>query len=259
MSKNEDLFHHFRVDEKMQVERSLDWIARAESRYESVLTPFLNPREQQILDMLVRRSQDLSVTFDGGYAEAERCRARIAPQYIDEEDFELAFLMVSSLATAGELKHPDVLGSLLGLGMKRDKVGDLLSHREGCQMIVDRDMADYIRLQLSRVGKSTVRIHEIDRNQITAPIQETINMSISVASLRLDAVASDAFRITRSKVVTLIKNGRCQINWKTSENPAEPVKEGDILSLRGAGRAKVGEIQGRSKKGRLLVSLTRYK
>ncbi|SDW04845.1 RNA-binding protein YlmH, contains S4-like domain [Marininema mesophilum] len=259
MSMEDELFHHFRPDERMFVERVLDWTSRAEERYQSVLTPFLNPREQRIVDMLVRRSPDLHVTFDGGFSNAERRRARIAPQYMDEEDFGLAFFMVSSLSPDGKLKHPDVLGSLLGLGMKRDKIGDLLSHADGYQIIIASDMADYIPLQLTHVGKLTIRISEMDRNQLISPIIETTEMSISVVSMRLDAVASDAFRISRSKVVTLIKNGRCQVNWKTTENPAEPVKEGDVLSLRGSGRTKVGEIQGRSKKGRLLVSLIRYK
>ncbi|MFC4076516.1 YlmH family RNA-binding protein [Salinithrix halophila] len=258
MTRKEDLFHHFRPDERMFVERVLDWSIGAEKRYQSVLTPFLNPREQRITDMLVRRAPDLSVTFDGGFSGAERCRARINPPYVVEEEYGLVFFMLEPAQSDIDMKHPDVLGTLLGLGMKRDKIGDIVPVEGGCQVVAAGEMSDYIRLQLTRVGRVPVRVSTIRREDLTPPIQETEDQSISVSSLRLDAVASDAFRIARSKVVPLIRNGRCQINWKITENPAAPLQEGDILSLRGFGRVQVGEILGQTKKGRLLVNLIRY-
>ncbi|PTX51946.1 RNA-binding protein YlmH [Melghirimyces profundicolus] len=258
MLRKEDLFRHFRPDERMFVERVLDWVGQAEERYRPTLTPFLNPREQTISKMLVRRAPDLEITFDGGYSDAERKRAWILPPFIKEEDHRLTCLELEPADTSSKLKHPDVLGSLLGLGLKREVIGDILSPGPGCQIVVASEIAAFIRSQLNRVGRVSVHVKEIPKSHLRPPEQTTQSITASVASLRLDAVASEAFRLSRRKAATLIKSGKCRVNWKPTENPAEPVGEGDMISLRGHGRARVDETLGETRKNRLLIRLIRY-
>ncbi|OYD06636.1 RNA-binding protein [Paludifilum halophilum] len=257
MARKEDLFHHFRPEERMLVERVLDWADRAERDYRPVFTPFLNPREQKITEVLVRRAPELSVSFDGGFSGAERCRGRIEPPFFqpEGEGYGLAFLEVKAHTS---LSHPDVLGSLLGLGVKREKIGDILSVKTGCQLVITEEMADFVRTQLVRVGKVSVRVEEISKNEILASNPPVKSVTVSVASLRVDAVASDVFRLSRTKATSLIRQGKCHINWKVTENPAEQVARGDVISLRGYGRARVGEMLGTSKKGRFLLNMMRY-
>lgn len=258
MVRKEDLFRHFRSDERPFVERVLDWTEQVERRSRPVLTPFLNPREQTITDMLVKRAPELGVTFDGGFFDAERKRARIFPPWKEEGDNGLSYLELESVDRSSPLKHPDVLGSLLGLGVKREVIGDLLPRETHCQVIIAGEILDYIRMQLNRVGRIPVRMTEIKREEIRPPQQETEVVTVSVASLRVDALVAEAFRLSRAKATPLIKNGRCHINWKTTENPAEPVREGDMISLRGQGRVRVGEILGETKKGRHRIQLIRF-
>src|SRR5690606_37180841 len=122
MTRKDDRLRHFRPDERMFAERVLDWADQANRQYRSVLTPFLNPREQTIAGILVRSVPDLNAFFDGGFQEAERKRGRIVPPYVTEGDHGLTFLSLEPADRISQLKHPDVLGSLLGLGIKREVV-----------------------------------------------------------------------------------------------------------------------------------------
>lgn len=242
----------------MLAERVLDWIAQAEERYQSVLTPFLNPREQRVAQMLTNRFPDLSLTADGGYEGAERRRLRINPPYVEEVDHGLVILALEPAERHRDLHHRDVLGSLLGLGLKRDKLGDILPLPGGCQVIAAAELEDFIRSQLQRVGRHPVTVALIDRRKLIIPHIPTQTSSVSVASKRLDAVLAEGFRLSRSRASALIKSGQVHMNWKITENPAEVVAEGDMLSLRGFGRIQVGEKLGVSKKGRYLLNLIRY-
>ncbi|PTM59206.1 RNA-binding protein [Desmospora activa] len=254
----EEWFHHFRPEEKVLAERVLDWSILAEERYQSVLTPFLNPREQRVAQMLINRHSDLAITTDGGYEGAERQRMRINPPYVEDADHGLIYLDLEPAERDRDLRHPDVLGSLLGLGLKRDKLGDILPLQGRCQVIVAVELGDFIVSQLQRIGRHSVTVNRIDRGELTIPTISTETASVSVASLRLDAVLAEGFRLSRSRASAIIKNGQAQINWKSTENPAETVAEGDMISLRGFGRIQVWEKLGVSKKGRFLLNLIRY-
>jgi RNA-binding protein YlmH len=258
--KREALFAHFRPEERPFAERVLDWIYRAAEKYQPVQTPFLDPRQQFIVRSLVNREPDIGVWSDGGYEGAERGRMWVLPAHFppDELPSGLAFLAIRPLS-GRELKHPDVLGSLLGLGIKREKLGDLLLHPDGCHTVVADELANFIRLQLNRVGRETVSVEEISREDLVIPERDAIVQSITVASLRVDAVCAEGFRLSRSKASQLIKSGKCKVNWKVVDNPAETVAEQDMISLRGFGRLLVGKIDGRTKKGRYWVEVLKMR
>ncbi|GGE22417.1 putative RNA-binding protein YlmH [Marinithermofilum abyssi] len=259
MAAKEALFTHFRPEERILAEKVLDWMEWTSRRYQPYLTFFLNPRERVIVESLIRRDPDLGLCFDGGYEHAERCRGLILPPYMEAEPeaFELSFLHLES-ANQKELQHSDVLGSLLGLGIKREKVGDILPHEQGCHVVLGREMADFVRSQLDRVGRTSVLVREISRSELIVPDQPLEGKRVTVASLRVDAVASEGFSLSRSKAVALIKSGKCKVNWKVEENPAAQVETGDVISLRGFGRLFVGDLCGTTKKGRQWVEIKKY-
>lgn len=251
------MFAHFRPEERSFAERVLDWVSRALEKYQPAQTPFLDPRQQFIVKSLVNREQDIGMWSDGGYQGAERCRMWVLPPHFstDELPSGLAFLAIRPLS-GRELKHPDVLGSLLGLGIKREKLGDLLLHADGCHAVVAEELADYVRLQLNRVGRETVTVEEIGREDLVIPQRRVITRSISVPSLRVDAVCAEGFRLSRTKAAQWIKGGNCKVNWKVIDNPSESIAEQDMISLRGFGRLHVGKIEGRTKKGRYRLEIS---
>jgi RNA-binding protein YlmH len=256
---HENILMHFRPDERPFVLRCLDWAERASNRNQMVLTPFLDPREQTILETIVRRHPDLVFFADGGAADSERRRAVIAPDYYapDEHMSGLAFFRLES-ASGKRLEHPDVLGALLGLGIKREKTGDIYPHADGADIVVAEEMEEYVRMHVGQVGRERVNIIKISREELTPPEQAYAVRSISVASLRVDAVVAESCRISRTKASLLVKNGKCKVNWKLVDQPDYPVEAGDLLSVRGIGRIRVESIDGTSKKGRFWIKIVSF-
>jgi RNA-binding protein YlmH len=251
------IYDHFSADEKPFVDRAMEWIERSAEQHELKRTDFLDPRQAQIVESLANRNGDVALRLDGGYPLAERVRALIAPDYrnLDDEPIGLSVLAVSAAGSSlAELDHGDFLGALLGLGIKRDRIGDIHVQEHICHIVVLDEIADYLNIHLRQVHRASVLTDVLPLQQL----QPVTPMSLSVASMRLDGIASDVYRISRSKIVDPIRAGRCRVNWRTEEDPSEPLKTGDVISFKGLGRFKVLEVDGVTKKGRVRVRIGKF-
>lgn len=257
----EAIYNHFHPEEKPFVDRALEWVERSASQHQLKRTDFLDPRQAQIVTMLANRNPDVALRLDGGYEAAERKRALIAPDYrnLDDEPIGIAVLEARPIgATYQELDHGDFLGALLGLGIKRDRIGDIHVHDTFAHIIVTDEMADYLNIHLRQVHRLNVLTDVLPLDQLRAVATKLEEISLTVASMRLDGIASDVYRISRSKIVDPIRAGRCRVNWKTEEDPSEQLKEGDVVSFKGLGRFKVIEVDGVTKKGRIRVKIGKF-
>ncbi|WP_068616391.1 YlmH family RNA-binding protein [Paenibacillus tuaregi] len=256
-----EIYAHFRPEERMFVDRAWEWVVGAGDYHEVKLTDFLDPRQIFILDSLARRHPDVTVRLDGGYEGAERVRALVAPDYRDlsTESMKLKVLAISSLdQKLDSLEHGDYMGALLSLGLKRDKIGDIHVLEDGCNVIVAEETAEYLSTHLRQVHRVNVYTEIKDLDQLRIAAQKLEPLDLTVASLRLDGIVSDAFRLSRSKVLIPIKAGRCRVNWRTEEDPSKPLQEGDVVSLQGFGRFKILELDGVTKKGRYRVKIGKF-
>ncbi|NEN83343.1 RNA-binding protein [Paenibacillus elgii] len=256
----EQLYAHFHPDEHRFVDKAAEWVERAE-QHTVKLTDFLDPRQIFILTTLANRNPDVHVRFDGGHPGAERKRALVAPDYrvLDDEEMGISLIEITSEdEKLKELDHGDFMGAILGLGIKRDKIGDIYVREDGCHFLVASEIADYIRLNLSQVHRLHVRTEQLPLNKLKATETKLDEMFLSVASLRLDGIVSDVYRLSRAKVLVPIKAGRCKVNWKQEEDPSKPLKQGDVVSLQGFGRFKVLEVEGVTKKGRYRLKIGKY-
>ncbi len=258
MMGKKNILMHFRPEEHLFVERSLDYVEHASLKNRLVVTSFLDPREVAILASIVQRDPNLVFLTDGGYEQAERKRALIAPDYYVENpglfNFNISFLRLESAEVKG-LEHRDVLGAVLGLGIKRNKLGDIIPHNKGSDMIVASELEDYLYFNIGQVGRHRVSIRKITRPELALPKQNIKIRTASVASMRVDAVLAEGYRVSRTKASSLIKNGKCKVNWKLVDRPDYLVAPGDLISLRGFGRMVVEGIEGHSKKGRIWIKL----
>lgn len=255
------IYMHFHPDEHRFVDRAQEWIEDAAARHKIRLTDFLDPRQAHIVMTLANRNGDVTLRLDGGYAEAERRRALIAPDYIqpDDADMEIRVLSVTSAdARTDALDHGDYMGAILGLGIKRDKIGDIHVLEQGCHCLVTEDIATFLHLHLQQVHRLKVMTEVIPLHALQTSESQLQEMTVSVASLRLDGIVGDVFRLSRAKALIPIKAGRLRVNWKVEEDPSKQLKEGDIVSLQGFGRFRVVELQGESKSGRLRLRIAKY-
>jgi len=250
------------IEDKLLISKVIDKALKAEREYTVTYTNFLDPRQKALIKKHLIGELDVKSEFNGGYSGAEREVAIFAPEFLslDDESFYSDILKAVSVKTAGDsgLTHRDFLGSLMGLGIKREKIGDIIVNEDTCKIVVLNEIAEYIALNLDKVGKVKVKAEITDISNVSTPNAKFKEINTTVASLRLDAITSAGFGISRTKALDYIKGEKVSINWETVSSPAKEVKEGDIISFKGKGRAVLEKIGSETKKGRITVTLKKY-
>lgn len=256
-----NIYQHFRPEEREFIDQVINWKDYVEQSYAPKLTDFLDPREQQILATVIGKHPDVKWELFGGAQGTERKRALLFPDYVQasQEDFQIKLFGIEYPKKFITIEHRQVLGSLMSLGLKRGKYGDILIDGDNVQFFAAAEIADYIRLQLESVGRASISLTELDIGQAAAIAEEWHEMNATVSSLRLDTVMSSLFNLSRQKSQLLIQHGHVKVNWTAIENSAFECGEGDVISARGYGRAKIITIEGKTKKDKYRVIAGRKK
>ncbi|WP_273125403.1 RNA-binding protein [Metabacillus sp. HB246100] len=255
------IYQHFRQDERHFIDQVIEWKELVLSQYTPKLTDFLDPREQEIVASVIGENLDVKVAFFGGIEETERKRACIYPDYYEptNEDFNLTLFEISYASKFVTIEHRHVLGSLMGLGLKRAKFGDILFREESIQFICASEIADFISMNFQEIGRSKIHIKEKPLHEMIAHKEEVVEQITTVSSLRLDVVAAAIYNLSRQKIQPLIINEVVKVNWKVVDSVSFECREGDTLSVRGYGRSKLIRIEGKTKKDRFKIVIEKQK
>ncbi|XP_062090457.1 uncharacterized protein LOC133796808 isoform X2 [Humulus lupulus] len=242
-----------------EVKHILEMARRASSRREVVHTNFLTPPVMKESMLALENLADVEAIAQGGYPQAERCRISIGqPELLTSDPDIVAALSITGNFGFQSYSHGDFLGSILGTGISRDRLGDILLQGErGAQIIIDPELVDFLISALDKVGRVPVSCTKIPLEAIEYEPPSTKSFKTIEASLRLDALASAGFKMSRSKLVDLISNGDVRVNWSPNTKNGTTLKTGDVVSVSGKGRLKIGEINS-TKKGKFAVELIRY-
>ncbi len=225
-------------------------------------TSFMDSRQRALGNRLIK-DMGFKGVMHGGYEEAERALCLFLPDYMEEvSQEELPLIVLSAKPISAKfsksLSHRDCLGALMGLGIKREMVGDLLIHEEECQIIVLEEMASYINDNLTQISSVQVSTAFIGLTELRRPETRCQNISATVASLRLDAVMAEGFRLSRGEAQRFIEAGRVSLCHMECTKPDKSVDEGDLITVRGLGRVRLKEVGGNSRKNRIFISLERF-
>ncbi|WP_312192542.1 YlmH/Sll1252 family protein [Exiguobacterium sp.] len=245
------VYDHYRGSEREFVDSVLNWIDHVEATYTFKLTDFLDPREQQITQELV--GSKCALFFEGGFEGAERKRAILAPDYYEynADDFDISIYRIHYPTKFVELSHRQVTGTLMNVGLKRAKFGDVII-QDQVQFAVADEVATYIEANVERAGKTKIRLSRVDaEDRLKVKEQEWEETLGFVSSLRFDTVVSEILGFSRQKAHTLIKQGESKVNYKVVDDVSFMLEEGDLLSLRGTGRVKLIAILGSTKRDRI--------
>lgn len=264
MNKRELLDKYARDGEqRLLLARVLDQQQRAQQRGIPTHTGFLSPAEQaQSADLLMAAAPGQGVLF-GGYPDAERKLWAFLPDWLEEEtwregeDCPLCALEVRAPEMAS-LTHRDYLGSLMGLGLTREKIGDILLTETGAQVLVLRETLPILLSQWEKAGKYPVRLAELPLSALTPSQGEVKQVRATVATVRLDAVLAAGFSIPRSRAAELIRAGRVMVNHRPCEKADKTLEAGDVLTCRGLGKCVLTQVGGTSRRGRIILELDRY-
>lgn len=244
------IYQHFRPEEREFIDQVQQWKDYVQRNYSEKLTDFLDPREQEIVKSIIGQQADIGWAFDGGTGGAERKRALIYPDYFQPEarDFQIKLFEIHYPSKFISIEHRQVLGSLMSLGLKRGKFGDILINGDQVQFFAASEVADYINMQLESVGRASISLKELDLKEAVQIDESWLETSLTVSSLRLDTIVSAFFNISRQKSQTIIQQGLTKVNWTVIESTSFDCREGDTISVRGFGRAKIISIEGKTKK-----------
>lgn len=251
------------ADERLALARVMDKLELARNRSVPAHTFFLTLAQQEAAERLIAACGHPAHLFWGGWEGAERKLIAFLPDWMEPEDFtgsEDAPIAALTLTPSGEekLTHRDYLGAILGLGLTREKIGDLLVGEGVCQVLLLREVAHVLLTQLDQVGRARVKVTACPLSELRPPEQKTRTIRDTVAALRLDAVASTGFSLSRSKMTALISSKKLTLNGRECDKPDRLVEEGDVLTCRGLGKCVLTEVSGTSKKGRIMIVMERY-
>ena len=251
----DNISQHFRKEEQVFAEKCLDQVRNVEQRFVPALTSFLNPRERFILKSVAGSQTDIQLAFCGGYEGAERQRALIFPSYFipEETDFEIILYEVDYPIKFHSLTHGHILGTLLGNGLSREVIGDILTDGTRWQFYIEKQLASYLPVQIEKMGKSPVKLRELPFIDQIQPIDEWQEEQKIVSSLRLDTVLSSVYPMSRQKAKEWIETGNVKINWTDETNPSVSLVENDVVSVRQKGRFQLMEQSGITKKEKKIL------
>lgn len=252
-------------EDRLLLARVWDKYEQTERKSIPSATVFLSPREQQMAQALLNAAGVRSgYAFDGGYAEAERKILIFLPDWAvsasqaeEPAGDELVFLR-ASFHGEESLTHRDILGSLMGLGVTRERVGDILVSPHSADIVAAPSLRGFFLREWDQAGRVKLTVTEIERGELCIPQAQVKVIRDTVSSLRLDAVAATAFSMSRGRAAELIAAGKVNLDHVPCMKGDKPVAEGAVITARGFGKAKLVQVGGLSKKGRIGITVERY-
>lgn len=254
------IYQHFRPEERGFIDQALNWKDFVENKYAPKLTDYLDPREQQILKTIIGQ-QTINLSFFGGSPHTERKRALLYPDYYQETeaDYNVTLFEVKYPSKFIQLTHPQVLGTLMSIGLKRDKFGDIMLADERIQFFCAGEISDYVKLEVQSMGKASVELIQQPLSETILQKEQWIEIMITASSVRIDTIISSIYKISRQKSQVLIHSGLVKVNWTVIESTSFECGEGDTISVRGYGRSKIFSFDGKSKKEKWKMVIGRQK
>lgn len=263
MNKTEILKKYSNEEDKIIVAKLIDKINYTKSKKQISIIEFLTPYQKKLVEDLLINLKEYNYIFYGGYEQSERNLLIIYPDFLDGVDNKKEFVKIINIKLPNELinkyNHRDYLGMIMKLGIKREKIGDIIVHEDGADIIVINEIADFLWLELrkfTRLKKSEIQIKNIDSLRLKEiTVQE---ITVILPSLRLDALIAKLINSSRTKANELVLSGRVYINWEQILNNSKSINTNDILTIRGKGRYKILEILGNTKKGKIILKVEKY-
>lgn len=246
------------INTKLKIKKLIDKIRLVLKNHVVEATDFLDPYEIKLSKSILDQISEIAYIEYGGLEQAERRIIYIFPDYINFTDLNLkiGYLGVNRLES---LTHRDYLGSILALGIVREKIGDILLYEDRTIFIVKIEIMNYIILNLKQIGNNTINIFELKIDSLDPPLEEYEEFNVYTSSLRLDTILSSIYNISRSDSLKKIKSNDVKINWEHVSKPTKILREEDIISLRGLGRSKIVSFKGQSKKGKNISVVRKLK
>lgn len=191
----------------------------------------------------------------GGFKDCER--RMISFNNIYDSPYPIKLLKIESSSKFDNLCHRDYLGAVLGLGIRRNKIGDLLLKENACYLTVCEEITEFLADNLNLVGKAPCKVTILENNfeDLVPNFKQEI---ILVQSLRIDSIVSKLIGISRSKAQSIIEEGMVLLDYNKVKDKSKEVEIEGRITIKGHGKYILDEIIGNSKSGKFKVLVRKY-
>lgn len=265
MDKLKILERYRKEDERLLVSKLFDKISLVEKQNKIQTTDFLSPIDLQLLKDVLNIINYKNYFIYGGLENAQRNIIIIFPNKL-EEIFKKKIFDYNSICTCiritnnlEEYDHRVYLGGLIKLGVKREKIGDIVVFKQGADIIVSRDISKFLlsNLQgLTRFKKCNIEVIGVE--EITKKEQEYKEMKIIVSSLRLDNIVSELAKTSRNKAIDILKQERVFVNYRNEVKATKILNKKDLVTIRGMGKFILEDILGITKSGKYVLIINKF-
>lgn len=206
------------------------------------VTSFLNLALKEWAERVLSKEHRVVYLAEGGFPEAERERIILGPwgEQLYPNESGISILRVHPKNPRVQLEHRQILGSLLGLGFKRDVLGDIQAGQNGYYVAVTAEITPYLFDHWIQAGSEKIEV-SLNRDKLELLVEQGEERRITVNSSRLDTIIANAFQVSRSLAQEWIIQGKVRRNGLVVCKADAELQPGDIISCRGQGRAKLLE------------------
>lgn len=265
MVKARILNKYKKEEEKLLISKLFDKISITEKQNKIQCTDFLSPIELKLLEKVLKMIEYSNYVVYGVLENAQRNTIIIYPHTLKELFIEEKFnynticncIRISNVLE--EYEHKIYLGGLIKLGIKREKIGDIVVFEKGADIVVNADITKFLLSNLTELTRfKKCNIDVVDVKNITKKEQEYKYMKIIVSSLRLDNIVAELAKTSRSKSLEVLKQERVFINYQNVVKNTKIIQSGDLITIRGVGKFIVDEIAGNTRSGRFIVNIKKF-
>lgn len=270
MDKVIELTKSQKDEDKLAIAKILDKIKLMQSRNRFENTDFLDLAQKTLVKETVDKQTVASYHFYGGYENAERTMLVLLPDTFadfDKEKLETKIYnqIISVIRITlpkelwGSYIHKNYLGALIKLGLKREKIGDILVREDGADIVISKEIEKFLLTNLNTLTRfQKSKIEKVELKDIKIIEKEREIIKINIPSMRLDCIVGELAKCSRNEANSIIASERVFINFKEEIRTSKEIKQEDIITIRGKGRFKITKILGYTKSGRINLEVEKW-
>ncbi|MFA9423553.1 MAG: RNA-binding protein [Sedimentibacter sp.] len=254
-------YYDFIKDEetKKSVRKIADKALYVNKNYTSVVTEFTNP---YIAELSIPIIENYQVKFElfPSFEQGERKVFILYPEYLENinKDEYIIGIRILNKSKFKKLSHKDYLGSIMSLGIDRNKTGDIYVYDDYADIVVHNDISDYLIYNLENIGHNKIEINKMKIDQVHFKEQEHIVLNINSSSMRIDNIVKHITNKSRETAQDIIRAGNVKVNYQVEERTAAEIKEFDMISISKFGRFKISKLSGITKSGKNKIEIKHY-
>ena len=243
-------------DDKSLISRVENIIELSLTRHKPCFLGFLNERESYIVQNYFSYCSEY-IHFFGGYDNAQRTYLCYSENSVSQEEYPIKAIYYQ-FRKVDKLSHRDLLGALIGLGIERSCIGDIIVCDGYAVCYVKEEIYDFVLNQLDKVGRAGVKVVDEKSCKITY-MDNKEELFVTLTSLRLDVIVAALTGLSREKTKDIIMSQKVFTNYVENQNVSYKLNVCDILSTRGKGKYIIKESMGVTKKGRLKILVEHFR